>query len=278
MYKYSIILLTLFSWSVSQAQRASKVTLAIGQKIVMKSTDSTNNTQKRGEEKMDMKTYSSTVSEYEVIGKSATGYTLKTTLQKIYVNFDGFGQKMEFDSEDPKKQEGMMADQIKDKVGKADTIEITLDGKKVDEEGDDKGKGKGKGQGRRMMRMMDQQSGNIENAFLFVPAEAKEGNGWKKDDSKETLKSQTIYFVEKINGQIAEISFKKKTKGTRTLKREQGEMVMEIDNLSSGTLLVDMTTGLVKSFQEEENTNTKMNMMGQDMPSTGRTVSKVVFE
>ncbi len=276
MHKLLIASFLLFSVSTVTAQRATKLNLQVGQKIVMKSADSSNITQKRGEESMDMKTNSSTVSEYEVIGKSATGYTLKTTLQKIKFNFDGYGQKMEFDSQDPKKQEGMMADQIKDKVGKADTIEIALDGKKVNEEGD--GKGKGKGQGRRMMRMMDQQSGNIENAFLFVPAEAKEGNGWKKDDSKETLKSQTIYFVEKINGSLAEISFKKKTKGTRTIKREQGEMVMDIDNLSSGTLTVDLTTGLVKSYIEEENTNTKMNMMGQDMPSTGRTVSKVVFE
>ncbi len=129
-----------------------------------------------------------------------------------------------------------------------------------------------------MMRMMDQQSNNIENAFLFVPTEAKEGSGWKKDNVKEGVKSQTIYFVDKIQGDMAEVSFKKKTKGTKVIKSQQGEMNMEIDNLSSGAITVDMKTGLVKSYAEDLTTSTKMNMMGQDMPSSGKTITKIEFK
>lgn len=261
--------------SALYAQNADKLKLNVGQKIVFNTNDSMFNQQKRGEESMDMKTTSTSNNVYEVIEVSATNCKLKSTLQKIKIDFEGFGQKMVYDSEDPSKQTGMMAEQLKGKLGVADTIEVTIDGKLV-EEADDKSKGKGKGRG--MMRMMDQQSMNIENAFLLVPADAKEGTGWKKDQTKDGVKSQTIYFVDKINGNMADISFKKKTKGTKVVSSQQGEMNIEVDNLSSGNIVVELTTGLVKKFSEDLNTNTKMNMMGQDIPSTGKTTTKIVIE
>ena len=261
--------------SALYAQNADKLKLTVGQKIIFNANDSMFNQQKRGEESMDMKTTTLSNNVYEVIEVSATNYKLKSTLQKIKIDFEGFGQKMVYDSEDPTKQTGMMAEQLKGKLGVSDTIEVTIDGKLV-EAAEDKSKGKGKGRG--MMRMMDQQSMNIENAFLLVPADAKEGTGWKKDQTKDGVKSQTIYFVDKINGNMADISFKKKTKGTKVVSSQQGEMNIEVDNLSSGSLVVELKTGLVKQYNEELNTNTKMNMMGQDMPSTGKTTTKIVFE
>jgi hypothetical protein len=261
--------------SALYAQNADILKLTVGQKIIFNANDSMFNQQKRGEESMDMKTTTLSNNVYEVIEVSATNYKLKSTLQKIKIDFEGFGQKMVYDSEDPTKQTGMMAEQLKGKLGVSDTIEVTIDGKLV-EAAEDKSKGKGKGRG--MMRMMDQQSMNIENAFLLVPADAKEGTGWKKDQTKDGVKSQTIYFVDKINGNMADISFKKKTKGTKVVSSQQGEMNIEVDNLSSGSLVVELKTGLVKQYNEELNTNTKMNMMGQDMPSTGKTTTKIVFE
>lgn len=274
--KKTLILTLLLAFTITMnAQNADKLKLAIGQKINSNSNDTLANQQKRGEESMDMKTISNSFSEYEIIEATQDGYKLKSTLQKININFDGFGQKIVYNSEDPSTHTGMMAEQLKGKIGVADTIEISLDGKLKEDETD---KAKGKGKGRGMMRMMDQQSNNIENAFLFVPAEAKEGSGWKKDNVKDGVKSQTIYFVDKIQGDMAEVSFKKKTKGTKVIKSQQGEMNMDIDNLSTGSITVNLKTGLVKSYAEDLTTSTKMNMMGQDMPSSGKTISRIEFK
>ena len=274
--KKTLILTLLLAFNITMnAQNADKLKLAVGQKINSNSNDTVANQQKRGEESMDMKTISNSFSEYEIIEVTQEGYKLKSTLQKININFDGFGQKIVYNSEDPSTHTGMMAEQLKGKIGVSDTIEISLDGKLKEDETD---KAKGKGKGRGMMRMMDQQSNNIENAFLFVPAEAKEGSGWKKDNVKDGVKSQTIYFVDKINLDIAEVSFKKKTKGTKVIKSQQGEMNMDIDNLSTGSITVNLKTGLVKSYAEDLTTSTKMNMMGQDMPSSGKTISRIEFK
>jgi hypothetical protein len=274
--KKTLTLTLLLAFNITMnAQNADKLKLAIGHKINSNSIDSVANQQKRGEESMDMKTISNSFNEYEIIEITQEGYKLKSTLQKININFDGFGQKIVYNSEDPSTHTGMMAEQLKGKIGVADTIEISLEGKLKEDETD---KSKGKGKGRGMMRMMDQQSNNIENAFLFVPAEAKEGSGWKKDQEKDGVKSQTIYFVDKINLDIAEISFKKKTKGSKVIKSQQGEMNMDIDNLSTGAITVNLKTGLVKSYAEDLTTSTKMNMMGQDMPSSGKTISRIEFK
>lgn len=273
---FSIIALLSFQFVLAQTN-ASKVQLTKGQKIRMMSKDTSNIKQKRGEESMDMKTLSSSMTEVEILEVNDKGYLATATVKKIKVDFDGFGQKMIYDSEDPAKQQGMMADNMKNILDKADTIRLDFDGKKVedDEKGENK-KGKGRGG---MMRMMNQGGGNVENAFLLVPAEAKEGNGWKKDASKEDVRTQTIYFVEKITGNLATVSFKRKTKGTVSRSGGQGgDMKIEMDNLSSGLITVDVQTGLVKSYTETTNSNSKTNMMGQEMPSTGVTTTDIVFE
>ncbi|MCC7029865.1 MAG: hypothetical protein IT257_06130, partial [Chitinophagaceae bacterium] len=183
-------------------------------------------------------------------------------------------------SESQDKQEGMMAEQMKNVIGKADTLAFDYAGKKEEDEQNGERKGKGNGKGGGMMKMMNQGGANIENAFLLVPEEAKEGSGWKKDAMKGDLRSQTIYFVEKINGNIATVSFKKKTKGsiTRNGGPGGGEMKIEMDNLSDGLITVDMSTGLVKTYTEKTNSNSKTFMMGNEMPSTGTTISDVTFE
>ena len=281
MKKIIIASILILSFQSMQAQeRASKLMLVKGQKIKIKSIDTSDIKQKRGEESMDMKTLSNAETEMVVLEVKENGYLATTSLKKINVDFEGFGQKMQYDSENPGKQEGMMAEQLKNAINKLDTIQLDFEGKKIeDEEGDDPKKGRGKGGRGGMMRMMNQASTNVENAFLLIPAEAKEGNGWKKDATKDGMRTQTIYFVEKIDGPIAIVSFKKKTKGTITRSGGQGgEMKIESDNLSNGMITVDMTSGVVKSYTETTNTNSKTNMMGQDMPSTGTVISHIVFE
>ncbi|MBK6819145.1 MAG: hypothetical protein IPG85_05890 [Bacteroidetes bacterium] len=281
MKKIIIASILILSFQSMQAQeRASKLMLVKGQKIKIKSIDTSDIKQKRGEESMDMKTLSNAETEMVVLEVKENGYLATTSLKKINVDFEGFGQKMQYDSENPGKQEGMMAEQLKNAINKLDTIQLDFEGKKIeDEEGDDPKKGRGKGGRGGMMRMMNQAGTNVENAFLLIPAEAKEGNGWKKDATKDGMRTQTIYFVEKIDGPIAIVSFKKKTKGTITRSGGQGgEMKIESDNLSNGMITVDMTSGVVKSYTETTNTNSKTNMMGQDIPSTGTVISHIVFE
>jgi hypothetical protein len=127
----------------------------------------------------------------------------------------------------------------------------------------------------RMMRMMRGADGH-QSLFLVIPNDVEIGKGWKVDQTKDKVKSQTIYFLEKIEGDMAEVSFKKKTKGKRTFETQQGTSTMDIDNLSDGILVVNKKTGLIKTFYEKTTTKTTINMMGSEMPSTGTTSKYMV--
>ncbi len=267
------VLFSILHLNIQAQSFTEKIVLGPGKTIKMFSIDSSDLVQKQGEDEMPMKTISESVTEIKLMPNSTENINLLTTLQKIKIHFEGYGQKMDYDSENPAKQEGMMAANIKELIGKTDSLICDANGKIMEAEEKEKPKGKGRG----MMRRM-QQGPNFENAFLLIPKEAKVGSGWKADKEKEGIRTQTIYFLDKIEGNIASVSFKRKSKGTSSIEIQGMQSTNEVDNLSDGLITVDITTGLVQTFEETLKTNSKMNMMGKEIPSTGVTVTKVRFE
>ncbi len=280
MYKNTIpfILFSLFiSINAIAQNNADKITLLHGQKIKLTSIDTSMLTQMQGSNPMDMKTFSNSTTEIEILDIQKEQIIATQTLKQIAIDFDGYGQKMTYNSNDSnKKQDGMMAEQLKNKINHPDTIYLSFDGKLIDNNNSKDGKKRGGGG---MMKMMNQGGANLENIFLLIPNDAKEGNGWKKDNTKDDIKTQTIYFIEKINNNIVEVSFKKKSKGIMTTKGGPGgELKIDIDNLSDGYIIVDKSTGLVKSFTEKTQSKSKFNAMGQDMSTSGTIVSHQTIE
>jgi hypothetical protein len=267
----------LLSLSASAQKNAEKLMLEPGQKLVFNSIDTVKNKQSRGAESSDMNTLSQSKVEFVVLDKKADYYVVAQTIKTMKLDFEGFGTKMTFDSEDPSKQSGMMVDQLKAMVGKTDTVRIDSDGNVLEDAKEGKGAKGGRGGGG-MMRMMNQGGASLDRAFVMIPNGVTEGQGWKKDGMKDNIKTQTIYFVEKINGDMVELTFKRKTKGTRTFTTQNGPSQIEIDNLSEGALSVNRLSGRVKTYSEKAQTSSKMNMMGMDMPSTGTTSTQINIE
>lgn len=264
--------------SASAQKNAEKVLLEPGQKIVFNAIDTIKNKQSRGGETTDMNTLTQSKVEFVVLEKKNDHYVIAQTLKTMKLDFEGFGTKMTFDSEDPSKQSGMMVDQLKAMVGKTDTIRVDSEGNIMEEVKEGRGNRGARGGGGGMMRMMNQSNANFDRAFVIVPNGVTEGQGWKKDATKDNIKTQTIYFVEKIKGDIVELTFKRKSKGTRSFTTQNGQSQIEIDNLSEGALTVNRITGRVKTYSENIQTSSKMNMMGMDMPSTGTTASRIAID
>ncbi|MGI9192740.1 MAG: hypothetical protein ACR2IL_11525 [Chitinophagaceae bacterium] len=279
MKKSFLVFATFISLSAYAQKNAEKITVTPGQKFVFTSVDTVKNKQSRGGETTEMNTLSQTKVEFTVIDQQKDMLVLTQKVSNMKLDFEGFGTKMSFDSDNPDKQTGMMADQLKNVVNKIDTIKVDFEGNVLEESKEKKGDRPGRGGGGGgMMRAMNQNSASFDRAFVFVPNGVTEGQGWKKDHSKDNMKTQTIYFVEKIKGDMVELSFKRKTKGTRSFTTPQGPNQIDIDNLSEGTLSVNRITGRVKTYSEKIQTSSKMNMMGVDMPSTGTTVTNLSID
>lgn len=262
------MLLSAICFGTKAQNFTDKVKLQKGQVIQVHTIDTTDLVQKRGGEEMPMKTFSASELEVSALEASGNELTMQQVLNAMKLHFEGFGQVMDYDSKDPAKQEGMMAANMKEQIGKKDTNRFTLTGQLIEDEDKPTETEKGKGKGKGMMRRM-QQGFNAENCFLLIPADAKVGTGWKTDKTKEGIKTQTIYFLDKLEGDLATVSFKRKSKGTTTSEFQGMSSTVEVDNLSEGLIVVNIQTGLVSLYEESLKMNSKVNMMGQEMPNTG---------
>lgn len=265
---FSTILLSTMGAATQAQNFTDKVKLQKGQVIQVRTMDTTDLMQKRGGEEMPMKTFSASELELSALETGGDALKMQQVLSAMKLHFEGFGQIMDYDSKDPSKQEGMMAANMKEQIGKKDTNQFTLTGELIEAEDKPNEAEKGKGKGRGMMRRM-QQGFNAENCFLLIPADAKVGTGWKTDKTKEGIKTQTIYFLDKLEGEIATVSFKRKSKGTTTSEFQGMSSTVDVDNLSEGLIVVNIQTGVVTSYEENLKMNSKVNMMGQEMPNTG---------
>ena len=112
----------LFIASNLQAQKfTDKIVLTQGQKIKMTTAMKSDITQAtRGEMKSDL----TTVSEIVVNEVTPSGYKVIATMNAAKMDFEGFGMKMEYDSEDPEKTKGQMAQGFEKVLGKGEEIEL----------------------------------------------------------------------------------------------------------------------------------------------------------
>jgi hypothetical protein len=105
-----------------------------GKKWTVDLWDTTHSKTVRLGESSEMNNYTKTSTDYQIIQVDKSRLTIEHVLKTIRVDFDGFGRKMVYDSEDPKNQNAMLGDQIKSMIGKKDTLLVGIDGKVIEEE------------------------------------------------------------------------------------------------------------------------------------------------
>jgi len=261
-----------------QAQYTSKVVMKEGQVITAEVSMNMTATQTMQDQPMQMKTDAVSIQTFKVIGMSETGYTLLSTLTKMKLNFDGFGQKQEYDSENKEKQSGMLAGPLNEKINKSDTIQIDLTGaliEKPESEKKDKKKG-GRGMG---MMFGSNETANLETAFLIIPSDKKLGEKWRITKEKDGIKNIIEYTIESIEGNVVHLSAKQQVKGTKVGEGQGGmQFTTTMNNLSEATLTVDKTTGLVLSKTDTTRTDSKMQMMDKEIPSTSVVHTTTVYK
>lgn len=281
MKKINILLAFICVFSLSNAQEmTSRVVLSKGEKITINSTmNSTNSQSMMGGEPMEMKSDMKSTTVLEVMEVKDTFYVLKQVLTKMTMNFDGFGQKMTYDSESKEKQDNPFITQLAEKIGKPDTIQLAMNGKLIEESKPAKeGKGEGKrGGGRGMMRMMNS-GGSAENAFLIIPKDAIEKGSWEEMSEKDGLTTRKKFTLGGVMGNMATVTVQSQTKGDIDMNRGGMAMTSKINTLSEEMYMVDISTGRVQMHSATITNNSKTLMNGNESPSTGKTTVTSSFE
>lgn len=260
--------LFLFGLTLFGQGKTDKINLKEGQTIKMTTTTKTDMQQaKRG----DMKTDMTMVSEFVVKGVSTDGYKIEATVKSAKMNFEGFGMKSEYDSQDPEKQGGQMAQGFKNIIGKAKSLQLSNSGEVADEE---------EATGGGMMRMMGGGSAAtaLEGAFVLIPKDIEVGKKWRTTKEEGGLKIITEYtFQGMMSPTMANLTAKQQTKGSVAGGRG-GAFTSVINNLTQMTLVVDVTNGLItmKDMTSRDSSSTEMG--DETYESTGTTVTSVTCE
>ncbi|MBP6456813.1 MAG: hypothetical protein KA275_08800, partial [Chitinophagaceae bacterium] len=200
-----------------------KVILKKGDIIKSTSDMNSSSTQSMGGEAMEMKTTLVSASEMEVKEVLENGYLISVTTKSMKMDFEGFGQKMNYDSENKTaKKEGPMAS-LDEMINKSEELIIDFKGKYIvdsskneEEKKDAKGeKGKKGNGGKGMMKMMGMESGSsVEAAFLIIPENTKPGMSWETKSEKDGLTTRKRFTLDGLIGNVANISVQSQVKGT----------------------------------------------------------------
>lgn len=275
----SMLLCLLPAYLFSQ-DMTSRVALSKGDKITINSTmNSTNSQSMMGGEPMEMKSDMKSTTVLEVMEVKDTFYVLKQVLTKMTMNFDGFGQKMTYDSESKEKQDNPFVNQLAEKIGKPDSLKLAMNGKLIADpkpEKEEKGEGR-RGGGRGMMRMMNA-GASAENAFLIIPKDAIEKGSWEELSEKDGLTTRKKYTLGGVMGNMATVTVQSQTKGDIEMNRGGMAMTSKVNTLSEEMYMVDISTGRVQMHSATITNNSKTLMNGNESPSTGKTTITSSFE
>jgi hypothetical protein len=257
-----------------------KLVLKKGDKIkVTTEMNSSNSQSMMGREPMESKTKTNSYTELEVKEVLDNAYIITQTLKTMKLSFDGFGQKMNYDSESKEKQDNPFTKQIAQKVNVGEDFKIALNGKLIENQKANESKKDDKKEGRGFMRMMGGNGGNVvESAFLIIPKDAVAKGGWEDTTTNDGLTTRKKYSIGAIMGNMATVTVQAQTKGEIEMNRGGMAMTTKVNITSEEMIMVDISTGKVQMHTVNSNDNSHTIANDMDNPSTGKTTITSTYE
>ncbi|HMT73282.1 MAG TPA: DUF6263 family protein [Chitinophagaceae bacterium] len=262
---------------VKPAAANAGIQVKAGQKFRVKSTIKLTSAAETMGQTMETNADSKNVVVYEVINAGNAEIEMQKTMTKLSVNTSMMGQEMNYDS-DKDDNPDMMKEMFQNIINKAEGITIDYKGTiiKQDESASSSNP----------VMAMSGVSTNASATELFIPELA--GKELKVGDSissvsvtkvdKYSSKDSGTYKVHLVDNGIASVSYS----GTQQVTTVMEQMGMEMNSASSNVvkaeLQLDTKTGLVLAKATVIDTNTTIEVMGMQIPSTGKVISTITVE
>ena len=223
------------------------------------------------------------------IGKEGNNTALNMTYDKMVMTMDAMGQKVEMSSDDPDESNPASKGFRALKGAKVSVI-LNANGEVMDVKGTDelanKFGGMSEMEKETLKSFISKESlkGTTEMTMKIFPGKpVKVGDTWTVVSSIETpykLTSNNTYKLVKVENGVAflDVTGTVSTGGAQTMKSGGMEMTVDLAGEQNGTLQVDEATGLSKNARIKQNLKGKMGVMGQDVPMTVVSDTKVVLK
>lgn len=252
--------------------------LTTRQKIVVESNTDIQATLMLG---MELTSNSTTVNLLEVKNSSANNYTISNTLTKMKVNMNMMGQSTNYDSDNKEGNNEEMAKIFDEKMNKQ--VDVTIDNtngtvviekKKKSDVAEDADPTIG------LLKMFTDNSDEaiVTGAFEIVSKGKSVGDSWSDTTTANDLKTIRAYTLKSVTGNDAVIQSIIVTTGTNKLNFQEMEFEIKSEMKSTGEIVTDILTGLVKKRTNVADITGSMQMMGQDIPISAKVNSTNIYK
>jgi hypothetical protein len=198
-------------------------------------------------------------------------YKATNTVTRMVMEGEMMGQPMNFDSDKKEDMDGQIGQMLGASVNKPSEISIDKTNGKVTEAATEEKKAG-------MMGAMGGESNAAEAAFFVIPTDKKVGDKWTVSSDDSGIKSVKNYELQSLKDNIATLLISSTNKGNTTKEANGMSIEMTIDAKSTGKMMVDTSTGLVKQMTMDDETTGSMEVMGQSMPLNKKSKTTVTFE
>jgi hypothetical protein len=212
-----------------------------------------------------------TINSIKVTSIEDKAYKATNTITRMVMDGEMMGQSMKFDSDKKEDMDGQIGQMLGASVNKTSAITIDKADGKVTESAEDEKKGG-------MMGAVGGESYSADAAFFILSTDKKVGDKWAVNSEIEGIKSVKNYELQSLKDNIATLITSSTSKGTTTKEANGMSIEMTIDTKSTGKMLVDTSTGLVKQINSDDETTGSMEAMGQTIPLNKKSKTTVTFE
>jgi hypothetical protein len=196
------------------------------------------------------------------VKKSSPNIELSNTITRLQLQTEAMGNATEFDSDKKEDKDGQIGQILKDVIGKSFDVTMSVDGIVFKSDKD-------KSEKETAANILGSSIDDVaKESFLAIPTSLKVGDSLvvvgditDKDNSKSIA-----YKVESINGNEATLSFKGSEISKKTKSMQNMEAVVTSNNIFSGIVTVNITSGLTKEKKTTIEAKGTIEVMGQSIP------------
>jgi hypothetical protein len=275
MRKLFLVFISTISLCAVAQKTTSKLTLSKGQKLEV-----ITNLTITAQSMMGPSSGTVTIADtYTVNDASPNSYTLVKTPKQMKMNFSVGGQEIKMDSDNPQDLEGTIGQPVKEIMRQKPEFTIDAAGTVVAVKGGDKKKETGT-ESNMMAMMLPGLEGSAlpkvgaPSVFQVLPShEVGIGDTWKDSVNADGNNYRSVYKVKDITDKEIIVDFE--TEGTTVTSQETMGMKIGVNAASkiTGNVIIDKATGIIKQKTTTNNTESTMNLSGNEMTTNNKITS-----
>ncbi|MBD0332221.1 MAG: hypothetical protein ICV66_06160 [Chitinophagaceae bacterium] len=267
------------------AQKVSnRLNFPKGQKLEMTTQVNSVITQEMMGQPMEIKVNATITRNFDIEDVNANGATIEHKIKRIQFNFDGMGQSHSFDSEKESDMKGEMGKEIEKNLKKKYTMTVDQIGKVTSVKLDDDNPNKSgeKDNADMMDAMMSQFAaglkppsiGDVIDLKILPDREVGKGDTWTDTANN----GKKIFTVADITSTDVVLNFTEDIKVDRKQEAQGMEITISSNDKSTGKVVLDRKTGLLKESTSTTASEGTTSVMGQSMPLSTKLTKTVTVK